>query len=75
LSVSGLPSGATGTFSPASINGGSGASTLNISTNPSTPAGSYILTVTGTDGTITRSVAAHNNSLLSTATFDVARNQ
>lgn len=61
LSISGLPSGATGTFSPASINGGSGTSTLNISTNPSTPAGSYILTVTGTSGTMTRSVSTSLN--------------
>ena len=57
LSVTGLPSGAVGTFSPASINGGSGTSTLNISANPSTPAGSYTLTVTGTNGTMTRSVS------------------
>jgi hypothetical protein len=61
LSVSGLPSGATGVFSPVSISGGSGTSTLSISTNPSTPAGSYILTITGTDGTITRSVSTTLN--------------
>jgi hypothetical protein len=61
LSISGLPSEATGIFSPTSIDGGSGTSTLNISTNPSTPAGSYILTVTGTDGTMTRSVSTTLN--------------
>ena len=49
LSVSGLPTGATGTFNPASI-AGSGASTLTIGTVSSTPAGSYKLTITGTDG-------------------------
>ena len=49
LSVSGLPAGATGTFNPTSI-AGSGASTLTIGTVSSTPAGSYKLTITGTDG-------------------------
>jgi len=49
LSVSGLPTGATGIFNPTSI-AGSGASTLTIGTASSTPAGSYKLTITGTDG-------------------------
>jgi len=49
LSVSGLPTGATGTFNPTSITS-SGSSTLTISTGSSTPAGSYKLTITGTDG-------------------------
>ena len=49
LSVSGLPSGATGTFNPTSISGGSGSSTLSITTSTSTPAGAYTLTITGTN--------------------------
>jgi hypothetical protein len=49
LSVSGLPTGANGTFNPTSITS-SGASTLTINTVSSTPAGSYKLTITGTDG-------------------------
>src|SRR5947209_6747558 len=49
LSVSGLPTGATGIFNPTSI-AGSGGSTLTIGTASSTPAGSYKLTITGTDG-------------------------
>jgi hypothetical protein len=49
LSVSGLPTGTTGTFNPTSITS-SGASTLTIGTVSSTPAGSYKLTITGTDG-------------------------
>jgi len=50
LSVSGLPSGASATFSPTSIAApGSGSSTLNISTGTAA-AGTYSLTVTGTGG-------------------------
>jgi hypothetical protein len=52
LSVSGLPSGATGSFNPASVSGGSGSSTLSVSTSDSTPAGSYTLTITGTSGSL-----------------------
>src|SRR6185369_1713903 len=54
LSVSGLPGGATGSFSPASITG-SGSSTLTVSTSSSTPAGTYTLTITGTSGSIAHS--------------------
>src|SRR5262249_14772264 len=57
LSVSGLPSGAIGTFNPTSIGGGSGSSTLNVTTSASTPAGTYTLTITGTSSSpsLTRS--------------------
>jgi len=51
LSVSGLPSGATATFTP---NPGAVASTLSVTTTSSTPPGSYTLTVTGTSGDLTR---------------------
>jgi hypothetical protein len=57
FSVSGLPSGATGSFNPASVNG-SGSSTLTVSTATNTPAGTYTLTVSGTSGSL-----AHNNSV------------
>ncbi|GAB4049990.1 hypothetical protein GCM10028775_20430 [Catellatospora paridis] len=53
LSASGLPSGATATFSPASVTTG-GSSTLTIATSASTPAGSYPVTVTGTGTGATR---------------------
>jgi kumamolisin len=54
LSASGLPSGATAAFSPASIAApGSGSSTLTLTTGSSTPAGNYTVTVTGTAGTQT----------------------
>ena len=55
FSVSGLPAGATGTFSPTSVTG-SGTSTLTVSTAATTPTGAYTLTITGTSGTLTHSV-------------------
>jgi hypothetical protein len=54
LSASGLPSGATASFNPTSING-SGSSTLTVTTSSSTPAGSYTLTSTGTSGSLSHS--------------------
>src|SRR5258706_9430014 len=49
LSVTGLPTGATMTFSPSSITG-AGSSTLAVATSSTTPAGTYTLTVTGSSG-------------------------
>ncbi|MGO9640153.1 MAG: beta strand repeat-containing protein [Candidatus Acidiferrales bacterium] len=57
LSVSGLPTGATGTFNPASVSG-SGPSTLSVTTAISTPTGTYTLTITGTSGSLVHSVTA-----------------
>jgi endo-1,4-beta-D-glucanase Y/regulation of enolase protein 1 (concanavalin A-like superfamily) len=51
LGISGLPSGASATFNPASVTG-SGSSTLTITTTTSVAAGSYSMTVTGTSGTL-----------------------
>jgi PKD repeat protein len=51
--VTGLPTGATPTFSPASV-AGSGATTLAISTTTSVQAGTYPLVITGTSGPVTR---------------------
>lgn len=48
LSASGLPSGVTATFSPNPITNGSGNSTMSVTTSSSTPAGTYMLTITGT---------------------------
>jgi hypothetical protein len=50
LSVSGLPAAAGGTFSP---NPATSASSLSVTTSATTPAGSYPLTITGTNGTLT----------------------
>lgn len=54
LSASGLPSGATIAFSPASIAApGSGSSTATITTGSTTPTGTYTVTITATGGTTT----------------------
>src|SRR5262249_18099320 len=51
FSVSGLPSGVTASFSPASVTG-SGSTTLTVSTSATTPPGAYRLTVTGATGSL-----------------------
>ena len=56
LSLAGLPSGATGTFNSNVVNGGSGISTLTVKTNGSTALGTHPFTVTGTDGSLIRSI-------------------
>jgi glucose/arabinose dehydrogenase/PKD repeat protein len=54
LAVSGLPAGATGTFSPTSCIP-TCSSTLTIATQGSTPTGTSTVTVTGTGGGLSRS--------------------
>jgi len=56
LSVSGLPSGAAGVFSPNPASGAT--STLSITTGSSTPTGTYPLTITGSGGGLTRTASA-----------------
>jgi hypothetical protein len=51
LSVSGLPSGATGSFSPNPVPGAGSSSTLTVTTSPTVTPGSYTLTISGTGGT------------------------
>ncbi len=55
LGVSGLPTGVTASFNPTSITGGSGSSTLSVSTLASALPGNYTLTLTGTSGNLTHS--------------------
>src|SRR5207245_5852427 len=50
LSVSGLPSGANGGFTP---NPAMASSTLSVTTSPSTPTGTYTVTITGVNGSLT----------------------
>src|SRR5439155_24061505 len=50
LSVSGLPSGATGFFTP---NPATASSTLSVTTTTSTLPGIYTLTITGVNGSLT----------------------
>jgi Protein of unknown function (DUF1800) len=52
LSASGLPSGVTASFSPASTTGGS--STLTLAVSSTAALGSATVTVTGTSGSLTR---------------------
>jgi hypothetical protein len=67
FSVSGLPAGTAANFSPTFVNG-SGSSTLSMSTSTNTPAGNYVLAITGTDGTLTHST----NVTLHVAGFSLA---
>jgi len=57
LSASGLPTGATASFSPATVTG-TGSSTLTVTTTGSTPVGTSTLTITGTSGSLTHSTTA-----------------
>lgn len=55
FSVSGLPSGASASFSSNSVSG-SGSTTVNVRTSLTTPPGSYQLTINGSSGGLTHSV-------------------
>jgi hypothetical protein len=55
FSVTGLPSGATGTFTPTTVTT-SGTTTLNVASTTATPPGSYPLTIRGTSGPRVRTV-------------------
>ena len=50
LSVSGLPPGATATFTPATLATGAGTSTMTVTVGAATPSGSTTPTITGTSG-------------------------
>jgi hypothetical protein len=56
LTVSGLPSGTTGSFSPNPATGTT--STLTLAVSSGTKRGTYTFTVTGTGGTLTRTATA-----------------
>jgi hypothetical protein len=53
LSVSGLPSGANGSFTP---NPATASSTLSVTTSTSTPSGTYTVTITGVSGSLTHTI-------------------
>ncbi|MGZ7063146.1 MAG: beta strand repeat-containing protein, partial [Candidatus Angelobacter sp.] len=53
LSTTGLPSGASASFNPASVT--SGTSVLTLNTSSSTPAGNYTINVVGTGGSLQHS--------------------
>ena len=51
LSASGLPAGASGSFTP---NPTTTSSTFSVTTSPTTPAGTFTVTITGFSGSLTR---------------------
>jgi len=57
LSVSGLPAGVTGSFSPATVTAG-GSSTLTLTAASTAAAATATFTVTGTSGTVSHSATA-----------------
>jgi hypothetical protein len=58
LSASGLPPGATASFSPVSVVS-PGSSTVTLATSLATPGGSYPITITGTSGGLIHSTIVH----------------
>jgi hypothetical protein len=76
LSVTGLPSGATVSFSP---NPSTGFSTVMVNASSTTPVGQYTLTVTGTSGTQTASttltlgVSSPTFTIYSSGSIDVGQ--
>lgn len=78
LAADGLPSGASCSFNPASITGGSGFATLNCTTSSSTLAGTYTITITGTAGSLshsaTVSLTVNTTSACPTATANATWN-
>ncbi|HVB33135.1 MAG TPA: hypothetical protein VNJ52_01990 [Patescibacteria group bacterium] len=57
LTETGLPGGATPTFSPTTVTGGSGNSALSVATSASLAAGTYPFTVTGTSGSLVQNLS------------------
>ena len=68
FSVTGLPSGATGTFAPPAVTG-SGSASLTVATSASTPSGTYPLVIRGTSGPLTRTA---NVTLVVNGDFSIA---
>src|SRR5205823_4924904 len=67
FTVSGLPAGAGGSFSP---NPATTSSTLSVTTSTSTPLGSYTLTITGVSGGLTHTTTV--TLTVTRVTFDNA---
>jgi PKD repeat protein len=68
FSVTGLPAGATASFSPTSVTP-SGTSTLTVATTAVTPPGSYPLTIRGTSGPRTHTASV--TLVVSSGTFSI----
>ena len=78
LTVTGLPAGASASFTPASVTG-SGSSTLNVVTTAATAGGTYQLQITGTAGpvvhttTVTLTVAGDFSLAATPSSVTIAR--
>ncbi len=68
FTVTGLPAGAVGTFTPPSVTG-SGSTSLLVTTTGPTPSGTYPLVISGTSGSITRTA---NVTLIVNGDFGIA---
>jgi hypothetical protein len=55
FSATGLPAGATASFNPASVSGGS-STTMTVTAGAATPPGPYTITITGSSGSLTHSM-------------------
>jgi hypothetical protein len=69
LSASGLPAGAGGTFTP---NPATTSSTLSVTTSASTPAGNYPVTISGVNGSLTRTTTVTLVVMHGSVAFDNA---
>jgi subtilisin family serine protease len=57
LGISGKPANTSHTFTPSSITGGGGTSSLKVSPATNAPLGTYTLTITGTSGSLVHSTS------------------
>ena len=72
LDLSGLPPGATATFTPSTVTGSDSTSTLTVTTAAGTTSSSWPLTITGTAGTLTRTATATLDVVTSDFTLTAA---
>src|SRR3989441_759779 len=73
LTVSGLPSGVTASFTPPSVTT-PGSSTMTVTSSPTTPTGTYPLTITGTSGSLIHTISVTLTVTGTTTTTNVAPN-
>src|SRR2546425_1074870 len=71
--VSGLPSGAIASFTPPSVTT-PGSSTMTVTSSPTTPTGTYPLTITGTSGSLIHTISVTLTVTGATPTTNVAPN-